>query len=59
MEKTMVNELKQKLHDFKFNAKENDTGTVLSMADEIAVVSGINLAMSGEMVEFSGGESGG
>jgi F-type H+-transporting ATPase subunit alpha len=58
MEKNMVNDLKQKLHDFKFDAKEKDSGIVLSVADEIAVISGVNSAMSGEMVEFANGETG-
>lgn len=54
----MVNDLKQKLHDFKFDAKQSDSGTVLSVADEIAIISGIGSAMSGEMVEFANGETG-
>ncbi len=54
----MLDELKTKLTELSHTPQATDAGTVLSVADEIAVVSGLNTVMAGEMVEFQSGAKG-
>lgn len=58
MNNTLVEELKQKINNLNHSPEYSDTGVVLSVADEIAIISGLNTVMSGELVRFSNGVAG-
>lgn len=47
--------LRKELSEFDQHAQTSEVGTVLSVGDGIARVSGISRAMAGELVEFDGG----
>lgn len=47
--------LKQKLHDFKYDYKLADYGTVLQIGDGVARIYGLNDAYYGELLEFNNG----
>ena len=50
--------LKKEIHKYKADLKIEEAGYVFQVGDEIAWVSGLDKAMSGEMVEFENGERG-
>ena len=50
--------LKRQLSDAELKPDVSEVGTVLSIGDGIARVFGLNRAMAGELVEFSGGVTG-
>lgn len=55
----IVEQLKQKISDFKFEAKEQTVGKVTEVGDGIAKISGLSDVMMSEMLEFTNlGESG-
>lgn len=58
MSTSLLDELKVKLHTLSDAPEKSDSGTVLSVADEIASISGLSSVMSGELVEFSSGARG-
>lgn len=47
--------LKQKLHDFKYDSKLTDYGTVLQIGDGVARIYGLNDAYYGELLDFNNG----
>ncbi len=51
----IVDALKKSLESFQSNASEEQVGTVLSVADGTARMSGLSNAKSSEMLEFPGG----
>lgn len=62
MDKLRVDEiasiLKKQIENYHRELKEDDTGTVISVGDGIALVHGLNQVMVSELVEFSNGELG-
>ncbi|MDN5377661.1 MAG: F-type H+/Na+-transporting ATPase subunit alpha, partial [Sulfurospirillum sp.] len=50
--------IKERIEDFELNVDVEETGKVVSAADGIANVYGLNNVMAGEMVEFENGERG-
>lgn len=50
--------IKKQLQSMHFNADNTESGTVLSVSDEIATISGLNNAQSGELLTFSSGAFG-
>ena len=50
--------IKERIENFELNVDINETGRVVSVADGIAQVFGLNNVMAGEMVEFEDGEQG-
>jgi F-type H+-transporting ATPase subunit alpha len=50
--------LKSKIKKFEKVLEAKDTGTVLSTGDGVARVYGLEAAIAGELVEFSGGAEG-
>jgi F-type H+-transporting ATPase subunit alpha len=50
--------IKQRIENFELNVDINETGKVISYADGIARVHGLNNVMAGEIVEFDNGEKG-
>lgn len=55
---SIVEDLKERIASISQAPEKNEEGTVLSVSDEIVTAMGLNQAMSGELVEFEGGESG-
>ncbi len=55
---TLIDELTNKLENLTYGPETVDRGTVLSVADEIAVISGLRSVMSGELVQFDSGGRG-
>jgi F-type H+-transporting ATPase subunit alpha len=47
--------IKQQIQDYEKRIEVSETGTVLSVGDGIARIFGLENAMAGEMVEFTGG----
>ncbi len=58
MSQTLFEELRKKITDSRSDPGSKSSGAVLSVADGIAVVSGLNSVKSGEMVHFSSGAAG-
>ncbi len=50
--------IKERIDNFELNVDINETGKVISYADGIAQVYGLNNVMAGEMVEFEDGTQG-
>lgn len=50
--------IKERIDDFELNVDVEETGKVISAADGVASVYGLNNVMAGEMVEFENGERG-
>jgi len=50
--------IKQKIDNFELNIEVDETGTIISFADGIAQVYGLNNIMAGELVEFENGAKG-
>ncbi|WP_200764192.1 F0F1 ATP synthase subunit alpha [Nitrosophilus alvini] len=50
--------IKERIEDFELKIDINETGKVISFADGIAKVYGLNNVMAGEMLEFENGEKG-
>jgi F-type H+-transporting ATPase subunit alpha len=50
--------IKERIENFELNVDINETGKVISYADGIAKVHGLNNVMAGEIVEFDNGEKG-
>ncbi len=58
MSQSLFEELKKKITSSTSDPTAKSSGEVLSVADGIAVVSGLNSVKSGEMVRFSNGSTG-
>ncbi len=54
----LLNDLKKKLQELQVAPESADQGTVLAVSDEIATISGLNTAKSGELLTFKGGVQG-
>jgi F-type H+-transporting ATPase subunit alpha len=50
--------IKERIENFELNVDINETGKVVSFADGVAQVYGLNNVMAGEMVEFEDGTQG-
>jgi len=50
--------IKERIEDFEIKIEIEETGKVISFADGIAKVYGLNSVMAGEMLEFENGEKG-
>jgi F-type H+-transporting ATPase subunit alpha len=50
--------IKERIDNFELNVDVNETGKIISFADGIAKVYGLNNVMAGEMVEFENGARG-
>ncbi|HIP54486.1 MAG TPA: F0F1 ATP synthase subunit alpha, partial [Sulfurimonas autotrophica] len=50
--------IKERIDNFELNVDVEETGKVISAADGVANVYGLNNVMAGEMVEFENGERG-
>jgi len=50
--------IKERIENFELSVDIDETGKVVSIADGIAQVFGLNNVMAGEMVEFENGERG-
>jgi F-type H+-transporting ATPase subunit alpha len=50
--------IKERIDNFELNVDVNETGTIISFADGIAKVYGLNNVMAGEIVEFENGARG-
>jgi len=50
--------IKERIENFELSVDIDETGRVVSIADGIAQVFGLNNVMAGEMVEFENGERG-
>ncbi len=50
--------IKQKIDNFELNIEVDETGTIISFADGIAQVYGLNNIMAGELVQFENGAKG-
>ncbi len=50
--------IKERIDNFELNVDVNETGKIISFADGIAKVHGLNNVMAGEMVEFENGAQG-
>ncbi len=50
--------IKERIEDFEIKIDVDETGKVISFADGIAKVYGLNNVMAGEMLEFENGEKG-
>jgi len=55
---SIVEDLKKRITEISHAPEKNEEGTVLSVSDEIVSAAGLNQAMSGELVTFTGGQSG-
>ena len=55
---TIVEQLKNKIADFKAEVKTEKTGRVVEVFDGIAKISGLSDVAASEMLQFEGGESG-
>lgn len=52
---TFINQIKKNIESFSGSVEQNEIGTVISVADGIARVSGLSGCQSSEMLEFSNG----
>ncbi|MRJ02803.1 MAG: F0F1 ATP synthase subunit alpha [Epsilonproteobacteria bacterium] len=50
--------IKERIEEFELNIDVEETGKVISFADGVAKVYGLNNAMAGEMLEFDNGDKG-
>ena len=50
--------IKERIENFELNVDVNETGKIISLADGIAKVYGLQNVMAGEIVEFENGEKG-
>ena len=50
--------IKERINNFELNVDINETGKIISFADGIAKVYGLNNVMAGELVEFENGARG-
>ena len=50
--------IKERIDNFELNVDINETGKIISFADGIAKVYGLNNVMAGELVEFENGARG-
>jgi len=50
--------IKERIENFDLNLEIEETGKIISVADGVAKVYGLNNVMSGEMVEFENGDKG-
>lgn len=50
--------IKERINDFEISVDINETGKIVSFADGVAQVYGLNNVMAGEMVEFEDGTKG-
>ena len=50
--------IKERIDNFELNIDVNETGKIISLADGIAKVHGLNNVMAGEIVEFDNGAQG-
>ncbi len=50
--------IKERIEDFELNIDVEETGKVISFADGVAKVFGLNNVMAGEMLEFENGDKG-
>ena len=50
--------IKERIEDFELNIDVEETGKVISFADGVAKVYGLNNVMAGEMLEFENGDKG-
>ena len=50
--------IKERIANFELDVNINETGKIVSLADNIAKVYGLTNVMAGEMVEFETGEKG-
>ena len=50
--------IRQQIEDYDRKVEVSETGTVLSAGDGVARVYGLENAMAGELVEFTGGVQG-
>jgi len=55
---TFISELKKKISDFEPQINIEETGTVVSVGDGIATISGLRNVMASEIVSFAGGVKG-
>ncbi|MFA6082570.1 MAG: F0F1 ATP synthase subunit alpha [Patescibacteria group bacterium] len=53
MSETLIDQLKKQLADIEYTPEQRQSGIVLSVADEIATISGLSSVMSGELVTFN------
>ena len=50
--------IKERIDNFELNIEVDETGKIISFADGIAKVYGLNNIMAGELVEFENGAKG-